>query len=360
MRVALISRATLYQQTGGDTIQVQNTAAALNKAGIVAEIRLTHEKIDYESYDLLHFFNLTRPADILYHIKKSSKPYVVTPILVDYSQYDKYYRRGLPGLLFRMLDGDDIEYLKTSARWLAGKDRLMTKSYLWRMQRGCIREILANALMVLPNSSMEYERLVALYKSCPTHEIIPNGIDTALFLQDDTIFRDPDLVLCVSRIEGIKNQEMLIRALNDTEFKLVLIGAPSQNQQAYYQNCRQIAARNITFIDHLPQQELVQWYQRAKVHVLPSWFETCSLSSLEAAAMGCNLVISDRGFTREYYEDYAFYCNPEDTSGILNAVRQAAKSNFNPQFRNKILANYTWQKAAQRTAAAYTQALQLQ
>src|SRR5690349_17989179 len=178
MRVALITRATLYSQMGGDTIQVQNTAAALNKAGIVADIRLAHEKIDYTQYDLLHFFNLTRPADILYHIKKSSKPYVVTPILVDYSQYDKYYRKGLPGLLFRMLDSDNIEYLKTSARWIAGKDKLMSKSYLWRRQRGCIREILDNALMVLPNSTLEYEKLVELYKKTPGHEIVPNGIDT--------------------------------------------------------------------------------------------------------------------------------------------------------------------------------------
>jgi glycosyltransferase involved in cell wall biosynthesis len=358
MRVALISRATLYKQVGGDTIQIRNTAAALNKAGITADIKLTDEKIDYNQFDLLHFFNLTRPADILFHTKKTHRPYVVTPILVDYSQYDKYYRKRIPGLLFRMLSSDNIEYLKTTARWFTGKDKLMTKSYLWRRQRSCIRDVLKNAAMILPNSALEYQQLAAGYKCQPPFTIVPNGVDTDIFNHDDSTGRDPRLVICVGRIEGIKNQETLIKALNNSSYQLVLIGAPSPNQYNYYRHCRRIAGKNIRFIEHLPQQELAGWYRRAKVHVLPSWFETCSLSSLEAGAMGCNLVLGDKGFTREYYEDHAFYCNPADPSSILNAVEKAAGVDYNHQFRVKILANYTWQKAARQTIVAYNQALQ--
>lgn len=358
MRVALISRATLYKQVGGDTIQIRNTATALKKAGIHADIVLTDQQIDYEQYDLLHFFNLIRPADILYHTRKSGKPYVVTPILVDYSQYDKYYRKKLSGLLFRLFSSDNIEYLKTTARWLTGRDKLMTKSYLWRRQRNCIREVLQNALVILPNSALEYEKLVALYNCQPAFTIVPNGVDTGIFANDNVTNRDPHLVICVGRIEGIKNQEMLIKALNNSSYNLVLIGAPSPNQYGYYKHCRRIAGQNITFIDHMPQQELAGWYKRAKVHVLPSWFETCSLSSLEAGAMGCNLVIGDKGFTKEYYEDYAFYCNPADPSSILKAVQKAAAIDYNHQFRDKVLSKYTWQKAAQHTIAAYNRALQ--
>lgn len=359
MRVALISRATLYKQSGGDTVQIRNTAMALNKAGITADIHLTDQPIDYEQYDLLHFFNLTRPADILYHTKKANRPYVVTPILVDYSQYDKHYRKRLSGLLFRLLSSDNIEYLKTTARWVLGKDRLMTKSYLWQRQRNCIREVLQNALMILPNSALEYEKLVALYNCQPAYTIVPNGVDTEIFAHSNYEKRDPRLVICVGRIEGIKNQEMLIKALNNSDYKLVLIGASSPNQQGYYKNCRRIAGQNITFIDHLPQRELAKWYKKAKVHVLPSWFETCSLSTLEAGAMGCNLVIGDKGFTKEYYEDYAFYCNPADPSSILKAVEKASAIDHNFKFRDKVLSNYTWQKAAQHTIAAYNRALQI-
>jgi len=123
MKVALIARSTLYTVRGGDTIQVLQTALQLSGLGVDANILLSNEQIDYEQYSLLHFFNITRPADILYHAKKSGKPYVVSTILCNYSEYDKHHRKRI-GMLFTFLPADTIEYLKTLARWLMGKDHL--------------------------------------------------------------------------------------------------------------------------------------------------------------------------------------------------------------------------------------------
>jgi len=165
-------------------------------------------------------------------------------------------------------------------------------------------------------------------------------------------------VICVARIEGIKNQLNLIRALNNTRFKLLLIGNHSPNQQAYYDECKSIAAANIEFIAHLPQDELVAYYQRAGVHVLPSWFETTGLSSLEAAAMGCNIVITDKGDTREYFGDDAFYCDPGKPESILAAIEQAGGAQHKPMLRERILQKYTWAQAAKSTLAAYEQVVE--
>jgi glycosyltransferase involved in cell wall biosynthesis len=100
--------------------------------------------------------------------------------------------------------------------------------------------------------------------------------------------------------------------LNNSKYTLLLVGSPAPNQKSYYNECRRIAAENIFFYDHVPQEELISYYKRAKVHALPSWFETCGLSSLEAAAMGCNVMITDKGYTREYFGNDAFYCEPGD------------------------------------------------
>ena len=97
MKIALITRSTLYKVYGGDTIQILETAEELRNLGIKVSIFLSHEKINYEDFDLLHFFNLVRPANILYHISKTNKPFVVSPILVDYSEYDKHHRKGFSG-----------------------------------------------------------------------------------------------------------------------------------------------------------------------------------------------------------------------------------------------------------------------
>ncbi|MCC8427145.1 glycosyltransferase family 4 protein [Mucilaginibacter sp. UR6-11] len=352
MRVAIIARSTLYTVPGGDTVQAVQTASHLADLGVCATIKLSNEVIDYSQYDLLHFFNIIRPADIVYHSQKAHKPYVVSTILVDYSEYDKHYRKGL-GSLFSYLPPDSIEYLKTVARWLLGRDHLSSLSYIWKGQRKSIQQILRSAKMILPNSESEYLRVLKAYPSNVKYGIIPNGIDPRLFQYDGTVEKDPLLVLCVARIEGIKNQLNLIKALNNTQFKLLLIGNHSPNQQAYYQECHNIAAANIRFIAHLPQDELVAYYQKAGVHVLPSWFETTGLSSVEAAAMGCNLVITDKGDTREYFENDAFYCDPARPESILAAVEQASTAKINQQLRKKILKKYTWAQAAYCTLNAY-------
>jgi glycosyltransferase involved in cell wall biosynthesis len=356
-KVVFITRSTLYSVKGGDTFQVMQTARHLEELGISVDIRLTDEQIDYDRYDLLHFFNVIRPADILFHARKARKPFVVSTMLIDYSGYDKRHRKGIAGMLFKVLSSDAIEYMKTIARFLRGKDKLMTWSYLWEGQKMAVREILSTASLLFSNSNLENRRLIQEYNCLTECITIPNGLDPDLFKFNEKIEKDPQLVICVARIEGIKNQLNLIRALNNTEYRLLIIGAYAPNQYAYYRECRRLAGPNVQFIEHLPQDELVQYYQKAKVHILPSWFETCGLSSLEAGAMGCNIVITDKGYTKEYYEDFAFYCDPERPNSIFKAVERAAKAAYSPALRERILEKYTWRKAASRIAAAYDQLL---
>ena len=358
MKVALITRSTLYSVPGGDTVQVRETARHLGDIGVTAEIKLAGDDIDYGRYDLLHFFNLTRPADILFHSKKAHKPFVVSTILCNYSEYDKHHRKGI-GSLFSFLPGDRIEYLKTIGRWLKGGDKLASKEYLWKGQRRSIIRILKNAGMILPNSLSEYERIAHTYPCKADYTIVPNGVDTHLFQRDNFKGRDDKMVLCVARIEGIKNQLNLIKALNDTLFKLYLIGSYAPNQKAYYDECRNIASSNIIFIDHVPQNELVKYYQQAKVHVLASWFETTGLSSLEAAVMGCNIVITDKGDAKEYFGTNAFYCDPEEPQSILKAVETASETRYSEDLHDTILEKYTWKQAAIQTYNAYQQTISL-
>jgi glycosyltransferase involved in cell wall biosynthesis len=356
MRVAFITRSTLYVVKGGDTFQVAQTARHLEKLGITVDILLTHEAIDYDKYDLLHFFNIIRPADILCHIRPG-KPFVVSTLLVDYSGYDKHHRKGLIGKICRLLSPGAIEYCKTIVRYLLGKDKLMTKSYLWKGQRRSVGEILNSASLLFSNSGMESRRLAQLYQFKTDCISIPNGLDADLFSYNEREQKDERLVLCVARIEGIKNQLNLIKALNNTRYRLLIIGDHAPGHADYYRECRKIAGENVEFIDHIPQQDLVKYYQKAKVHILPSWWETCGLSSLEAGAMGCNIVITDKGYTREYYGDFAFYCDPEDPNSIFKAVDSAARSGARMGLRNKILTNYTWSRAAAGIARGYSKIL---
>src|SRR5450432_613257 len=324
IKVAMVVRSTLYTVPGGDTIQAMQTARSLRMQGVNADIKLTNETIDYNNYHLLHFFNITRPADILYHIRKAKIPFVISTILINYSEYDKYHRKGLAGMLFRYLPGDTIEYLKVISRWILGKDKMMSLSYAWKGQKKSIHEIITKATLILPNSSSEFIRLKQIYGCQTNHIVIPNAVDGNL-----------------------------IRAINNTSFQLLIIGAPAPNQPAYYQMCREEALGNIRFIEHIPQEELVAYYQKAKVHVLPSWFETTGLSSLEAAAMGCNIVITDKGDTKEYFGSHAVYCSPSSPESIYAAIEKASSLPPDEILQNKISNFYTWKLAGQQTAEGY-------
>jgi len=344
MKVAFITRSTLYSAPGGDTIQAQSTAKYLMQQGIEVDIKLASDQIDYPRYQILHFFNIIRPADMLLHIRRSGKPYVVSTNFVDYSD--------TPGKLSN-LPANTTEYLKAIARWMRGTDKLVSPEFLWKGQRNSIRHIIRNAACLLPNSQSEYERLEKAFGLQKKYYVVPNGIDPEIFKEESPQDRDPYRVLCVGRIEAIKNQLNLIKALNNSRFKLYLIGNAAPNQQAYYRECGKVASDNIFFIENLPQSQLCQHYRKASVHVLPSWFETTGLSSLEAAALGCKIVISNRGDAKEYFGDKAFYCDPASPASILDAIEKAAASSADPTLRKKVYTKFTWTEAALRTIGAY-------
>ncbi len=358
MKVLFISRATLYTDKGGDTVQIINTGRHLQELDVSVDIRLCNEAIDYAPYDLIHFFNIIRPADILMHIKKSGKPFVVSTIYVDYSEYEKNERSGMAGLFFKWFSADFIEYAKVLARAVINNEKIISPSYFFLGQRNAIRKIIKKAALVLPNSKSEYQRFSKHFNIYPAYKVIPNAIDATLFnFSEQKVKKDRNLVICVGRIEGRKNQLNLIKALNNSSYQLIIIGSASANHVTYYNLCRGIAASNVRFVSSLTQEELLEYYAAAKVHVLPSWFETTGLSSLEAAAMGCNIVITDKGDTREYFEDMAYYCNPKSPASIRQAVNHAAENDFNESLRNKIINQYTWSVTAAKTLEAYRIAL---
>lgn len=357
MKVLFIVRSTLLTNRGGDTVQVQQTAAWLNKLNVDTTIRLSNESIDYKPYDLLHFFNITRPADMLIHIKASGKPFVISPIFVDYLEYDRLIRTGFSGLLFRLLPFGMSEYVKVIARSLFGSEKIVSKEYLVRGHQPSIQKILKNARLLLPNSTNEYNRLFAAYGIEKNYTVIPNAVDDIFISNAADSERDPLLVICVGRIEGLKNQLNLIKALNTTSYKLLLIGNAASNQPGYYQLCRKTAGENIRFLPFMPQEELVSWYRKAAIHVLPSWFETTGLSSLEAAAMGCKIVITNKGDTREYFGDDAVYCDPSSPETILHAIQSAAIKDTS-RLQQKISDQFTWRETARKTADAYQSIVQ--
>ena len=88
-----------------------------------------------------------------------------------------------------------------------------------------------------------------------------------------------------------------------------------------------------------------------------SWFETTGLSTLEAAACGCSVVISKKGDQVEYFEENAHYAMPDDIESIKSALLDADKKGHSSALQEKILIDYNWDKTAEQTMKAYRSVL---
>lgn len=352
----MISRPTLFSAPGGDTVQIRETAASLKLKGVEVEIILSDSKINYSKFDLLHFFNVIRPNNIIPHSRNSKLPYVVSTIFVDYSEVEEKVNAGISKKIIKSFGSDGLEYIKTIARSIKNKESLIDWKYLFRGHKKSVELVLNNASVLLPNSENEYKRLQKRYSFSADYTVIPNAVNS-IFLNEKVELENKKGVICVARIEPIKNQLNLIKAVKDTNINLKIIGKPAPNHTGYYEQCKLEATDNVEFLGQLDRNQVIEELKRAKVHILPSWFETTGLSSLEAGALGCNVVITDKGDTREYFNELALYCLPESPKSIRQSLLIAIGKSNNFDLRKYILENYTWELAAEKTANTYQKTL---
>ena len=199
------------------------------------------------------------------------------------------------------------------------------------------------------------------YPRCPAVEIYRCGCEIGAFRDNGERFRREtgleDFVLCVGRLEWRKNQLMLLKALEDSELPLVFATGGFTYQPQYEEVCRKFQRRGQTvFLGRLAPDLLASAFAAARVHALPSWYELPGLVSLEAAHYNTNVVITDYGTARDYFEEDAFYCRPDDPQSIHNAVCAAYYSPVRPHLADRV-AQYTWQRAADRNLEIYEQVL---
>jgi glycosyltransferase involved in cell wall biosynthesis len=355
MKILMLARKTLYTGNGGDTVQVLKTAEYLRKRGHLVDVVLNGEHFKTEGYDIVHFFNVIRPADLLVHLPRIKVPIAVSTIYVNYLEVDKLSSGRFYNFLLGLFGKNGMEYTKTIGRWLLNNEPFPGWKYLLKGHANSVKYIAQKASVLLPNSESEANRFEKDYQISRPTTVVPNAIDTSIFKLNEAA-KDRKGVICVGRIEYRKNQLNLIRAIAKTSYSLTLVGKPSPNQKDYYSKCleegKKLGSRFKIF-NFVEEDQLVTLLKEHKVHALISWFETTGLVSLEAAAMGCEIIITDKGDTREYFGSHAHYCQPGNRESIVQAINQAHLHSKLKDFPQQISEKYTWSKTAVITESAY-------
>ncbi|MBS7332674.1 glycosyltransferase family 4 protein [Faecalibacter bovis] len=369
MRILFQTRTNLYSAPGGDLVQMQKTKEYLEKLGAKVDISLEFEP-DLSNYDIVHLFNLMEPQDIYRqykNAKKQNKKIVLSTIYGLYTEYERKARGGLFQKVANFLSPYQISYIKTIVRHY--HENRMHKGVIQMMLKGhynLMKEIVTGVDYLLPNSDNEMRRIAKEFNLKDYNYFnTPNAIDINVF-NDNVELTQEDLdkygqykgcVLCAARLEGRKSTLNLVRAMKDLPYQLVLVGNESKNQAEYVRQIHQEAGENVHFLGPVPHADLAKLYKLANVHCLISWMETPGLSTLEAAAMDCNIVITKKGDTEEYFEDYAFYCEPDNVADIANAIQKAYTAQLNPNLKKKINSKYNWEETAKATYLAYQNSL---
>lgn len=334
---------------GGHVVQLEKTARALGEAGLQVTTETSPDPY-FDGIDLVHGFGLS--AEEIRHCHTRRIPVALSTIYWDRSYRTDGGRPRAPGA--RDLAARGWWAARFARAALQGSGALIEECRGTASNETALFAAYESADLLLPNAEGEGEAVRRdLDVSTPMHTV-PNGVDPDSFTLPSRPFEDRGYVLFVGRMEPHKNQLGLIKALQGSGLPLVIAGHAHPDHPRYAKRCHRAGAGWVDFrgtVEH--ESELAELYRGARVHVLPSWFETTGLVSLEAALSGCSIVSTSRGHAREYFGEDALYCDPGSPASILEATRLGWVTPPPAALRERVLERFTWKHVAEATIAAY-------
>jgi glycosyltransferase involved in cell wall biosynthesis len=197
--------------------------------------------------------------------------------------------------------------------------------------------------------------------------IVPNGIDTDLFYPIPEIEREKNRLIVTNSADiPLKGLFYLLHAVADLSIKrnlkLIVIGSPKKNG-GIEKLIRKLGIGNrITFTGRISHTEFVQQYARAAIAVIPSIYEGFGIPAGEAMACGIPVISTTGGALPEVVGDAGVLVPPADPQALTHAIGELLD---NPEFASRlgqkgyqrIRHHFTWQNAAEKTAATYWEAI---
>jgi glycosyltransferase involved in cell wall biosynthesis len=117
------------------------------------------------------------------------------------------------------------------------------------------------------------------------------------------------------------------------KINFILIG-PHLDSSADY--LKSIATENVSFTGHIIDEDLIKYYQKAKVYVQISAHEGFGLSLAEAMLCECTPVVTSRGSIPELVGETGYYVDYGDVKATANAIQKALNSDIDSAARDRI------------------------
>jgi glycosyltransferase involved in cell wall biosynthesis len=135
--------------------------------------------------------------------------------------------------------------------------------------------------------------------------------------------RPTDYLLCVGRIEPLKNQLAILDAAISLGAPVLFVGALNKRHRGYCARFTTAVAQSgelARHVPHLDHRMVNTLYRDARAHVLASWGEVFPLTTVEAVSAGCPVVTTANSYEHHVYGDAAHYCDPGSSASIRDAL----------------------------------------
>ena len=326
MKIAFVHSHPIKVKSDGVRSQALTWKEGLESLGHQVVLVNMWDKNDWESFDIVQFFSFSEyMADLVHYLSGIGVKVSIAPI------FDP---------------NNSISILKFYAHWGSLKLRLSNSYYQFRNVRNLIN-------ICLVRSEFEKKYIIACFgipeqkcKVVPlSYRIEPNNTD----------MQRKDFCLHISLLaDKRKNVKRLIEAAKKYNFRLVLAGMLRNESEQKLLNDWIGNAQNIEYKGFLSDRQMVELYSQARVFALPSLNEGVGIVALEAAAMGCDVVLTSLGGPKEYYSDLAKVVNPYRVDEIGCAITDFLQGDtFQPRLKEIVKERYSKATIAKRLEAVY-------
>jgi len=180
------------------------------------------------------------------------------------------------------------------------------------------------------------------------------------------------IVLYTGRLAPVKGTEVLLdaarivlREMPDVRFVLAgpwqMPGKPAD--WGLIRDNGEERDRAIRWLGHVPWSQLIDWYRRAALFVMPSYFESFGLSVAEAMAFGLPVVATRAGALPELVEDgvTGILTPPSDSQALIEAIvrllqRPALRQRIGQRGRARVLEGFAPEQVAGQMLLTYQEA----
>jgi len=195
---------------------------------------------------------------------------------------------------------------------------------------------------------------------------LPNSVDTDIFRPMGT--RTRNMVLFVGRITFDKGLHVLLKSLVYLKdpVHLVIIGPPEWDVAYFQYFLKRVEDENkrglhkVTYLGQQGQNEIVKYYQRAAVFVLPSFREAFPMVNLEALSCETPVVASNVGGVSEVVLNgqNGVLVPPNNIIRLAQAMQDLlnddnARERFGREGRKWIVGNFSLEVISRRLSELY-------